>query len=305
MERFSKIKICLVLLIVFGLSFTIYGDGFIVIPGPHDYRIFPPPRPRPLPRPIPRPDFRPFPLEVVYHRVQVDIDGQMAVTSVDQEFYNPTRRRLEGYYLFPLPKNAVIKKFSMFIDGKEVQAELLDAKKARRIYEDIVRRQRDPALLEYSGQGVFKARIFPIEPRSTKRVKISYNELLTKDNRTVEYLYPLNTEKFSAKPLKDVSIRVNIKSAEAIKNVYCPTHNVELSRKGKHKAVVGYEENNIKPNRDFKLYYTTDNKKLGFSLLSYKKAGEDGYFFLSLSPGFDTDNDNIAETDITFVLDVS
>ncbi|MCP4152511.1 MAG: VWA domain-containing protein, partial [bacterium] len=113
------------------------------------------------------------------------------------------------------------------------------------------------------------------------------------------------TEKFSAKPLKDVSIRVNIKSAEAIKNVYCPTHNVELSRKGKHKAVVGYEENNIKPNRDFKLYYTTDNKKLGFSLLSYKKPGEDGYFFLSLSPGFDTDSNNIAEKDITFVLDVS
>ncbi|MCP5105404.1 MAG: VWA domain-containing protein [bacterium] len=293
-----RIRMILVLILVLGVSLPAFADGFIVIP--QHGRIFPPPRPRP-PRPFPRP----FPLEVSYHRVKVDIDGQVAVTAIDQEFYNPTHWRLEGYYLFPLPKNAVIKKFSMYVDGKELQAELLDAKKARRIYEDIVRRQRDPALLEYSGQGVFKARIFPIEPHSKKRVKISYSQLLSKDNQTVEYLYPLNTEKFSAKPLKDVSIHVDLNTTENIKTVYCPTHEVEISRKGKHRAVIGYEENNVKPDRDFKIYYSTDNEKLGFSLLSYKKEKAKGYFFLTLSPGFTAKNDEIGEKDITFVLDTS
>ena len=94
--------------------------------------------------------------------------GQLATTTVDQEFYNPNASRLEGYYLFPLPAGAVIKDFSMWIDGRETRAELLDAAKARGIYEDIVRRLRDPALLEYDGRGVFKMRVFPIEPRSTK-----------------------------------------------------------------------------------------------------------------------------------------
>jgi Ca-activated chloride channel family protein len=294
----TYIKILVVLMLLLGVSVPGFGDGFIVVPGQgHHIR---PPHPRPVPPPLPTP----FPLEVKYHRVKVEIENQAAVTHVDQEFYNPTYMQLEGYYLFPLPKDAVIKKFSMYIDGKETEAELLDALKARKIYEDIVRRRRDPALLEYVGQGVFKARIFPIEPRSTKRVKISYTELLTKDNQTVEYLYPLNTEKFSAGPLKDVSIHVELNSSEKIKNVYCPTHKVEINRKGTNRAVIGFEETDVKPDRDFKLYYSTDNEKLGFSLLSYKKRSEDGYFFLSLSPGLGAEEE-IVEKDITFVLDVS
>ncbi len=75
----------------------------------------------------------------------------------------------------------------MFIDGKEMEAELLDAKKARKIFEDIVRQMRDPALLEYQERNLFKARIFPIEPHSTKRVKISYNQVLSKDNGTIVF----------------------------------------------------------------------------------------------------------------------
>jgi len=302
MLSIKKINIILAFLLVFGFSLSVYSDGFIVVP--QHGRIFPPPRPRPIPLPPPHP-ITPFPLEVKYHRVNVEINGQVAVTAIDQVFYNPTPRRLEGYYLFPIPKNAVIKKFSMYVNGKEMEAELLDAKKARKIYEDIVRRQRDPALLEYSGTGLFKARIFPIEPHSEKRVKISYNELLTKDNNTIEYLYPLNTEKFSAKPLKDVAINVKVKSTENIKNIYCPTHATEIIRKGTKRAIVSYEEKNTKPDIDFKLYYSTDNKKLGFSLLSYKKQGEDGYFFLSLSPGYTNKDDEISEKYISFVLDVS
>jgi Ca-activated chloride channel homolog len=305
----NTINICrflLLLLLLFGMGNAerVYGDGFIVVP--HHGHIFPPrpPHPRPIPPRPPAP--HPFPLEVKYHRVNVTIDDLAAVTEIDQVFVNPTPHRLEGYYIFPLPANAVIKKFSMWVDGKELEAELLDAKKARKIYEDIVRKQRDPALLEYMGKGLFKARIFPIEPRSEKRVKISYRQLLEKDNRTVEYLYPLNTEKFSAKPLKDVSVNVTLKANEKIKNIYCPTHEVDIVRKGDKKAIVSFEEKNTKPDIDFKLYYSTDNEKLGFSLLSYKKAkDEDGYFFLSLSPGYSSPGDVVSEKDITFVMDVS
>ncbi|MCP5048833.1 MAG: hypothetical protein GY940_16800, partial [bacterium] len=112
MVALKKVNILLVFLLLIGCSFTVYGDGFIVVPD--GYRIFPPPRPRPIPWPRPRPippPPTPFPLEVKYHRVNVDIENQVAVTSVDQVFYNPTHRRLEGYYLFPIPANAVIKKF--------------------------------------------------------------------------------------------------------------------------------------------------------------------------------------------------
>ena len=274
------------MLLIF-LTGNILADGFIVIHRPH-----------------PHPS-NPFPLEVKYHHVDAKIKGETAVTLIDQEFYNPLSRRLEGYYIFPVPKGAVLKRFSMSINGKEVQAELLDAKKARKLYEDIVRKQLDPAILEYEGLDIFKVRIFPIEPRSTKRVKISYNEILTKDNGTILYLYPLNTEKFSSKPLKDVSINVNINSSDNLKNIYCTSHKVEVIRKGNHHAIASYEEREVKPDTDFKLYYNTDKSKVGISILAYREAEENGYFFLSASPGFDVSERAISEKDITFILDVS
>jgi Ca-activated chloride channel family protein len=247
----------------------------------------------------------PFPLEVKYHRVNVDIKDQSAVTNIDQEFYNPTNARLEGYYIFPIPEGAVIKKFTMFINGTETEAELLDAKKARQIYEDIVRKSLDPALLEYQGRGIFKVRIFPIEPRSSKRVKIAYTQILEKDNGTIEYIYPLNTEKFSSKPLKDVSIKVDINSSDSLKNIYCTSHETEIIRKSDNHAVASFEQKDTKPDTDFNLYYSTDKSKIGLSVLGYKEAGKDGYFFLSASPGIDSAESEVNEKDITFVLDVS
>ena len=162
-----------------------FGDGLIII---HD--------------PQPVPGHYPFaPLEVTYHRVNVEIDDRVAVTSVDQEFRNPSSARLEGTYLFPLPAGAHIDKFSMDINGTQTEAELLPADKARSMYEEIVRKMRDPALLEYSGRDAFKVRVFPIEPHGTKRIKIRYTQILREDSDLVEYSYPLNTEKFSSRPI--------------------------------------------------------------------------------------------------------
>ena len=157
------------------------GDGFIVISRPVS----------PILAPFPY-----APLEVSYHHVNVKIDGQICTTSVDEEFYNPNGQTLEGTYLFPVPASAQIDKFSMQINGQETEAELLPANKARSIYEDIVRREKDPALLEYADQGVFRVHVYPIEGNSRKEVKISYTEVLKADSGLVSYTYPLNTEKF-------------------------------------------------------------------------------------------------------------
>ncbi len=280
----NKIKILVATLFI--AAQPLFADGLIIIP-----------RPEPLPTP--------YPLEVLYHHVDIKISGNVAETFIDQEFYNPSDYRLEGYYIFPIPKDAVINEFAMEINGKMVNAELLDATKARKIYEDIVRQIRDPALLEYTGQGIFKVRIFPIEPRSKKKVTISYREVLNSDNGMYEYIYPLNTEKFSAKPVESVSVKVELKTNKEIKNIYTPTHSIDVVNKDNHNAVISFEEENTKPDIDFKLYYSTDNDDIGLSLLTYKTSGEDGYFLLSASPSFIVNDQQIDAKDITFVLDVS
>jgi Ca-activated chloride channel family protein len=251
----------------------------------------------------PRPTFAP--IEVSYTKADVKIKDQFATTKVEQEFYNPNPRRLEGTFLFPVPKAAQLDKFTMNINGKPVEAELLNADKARAIYEDIVRRQRDPALLEYAGQALFKVRIFPIEPNERKKITLSYSQLLKSDAGLVSYTLPLNTEKFTAKPLRSVSVKLELESKRALKSIYSPTHKVEVKRDGAHKATLGFEANDVRPDGDFQVFYTQDDSDLGVNLLTYKPAGEDGYFLLLASPGVERRNSQVMQKDVVFVLDTS
>jgi len=297
---YRSLRACGGIVIVLMSGFA-WADGFIVI---HD----PPPVMPPHPRP-PWPPHHTFaPLEVRYHHVQVRITDQIAVTEVDQVFYNPNDRQLEGTYLFPIPVGAQIDRFSMDINGKLVEAELLDADKARRIYEDIVRKMRDPALLEYAGQGLFKVRVFPIEPRSEKRIRLKYTELLRSDGGVVQYLYPLNTEKFSAAPLGSVSIKVELECRQPIKGLYSPSHEVEIHRHGANRAVIGFEARDIRPDTDFQLLFAPESGSApGLSLLSFNDGSEPdgGYFMLLVSPSAQIAAEQILAKDVVFVLDTS
>ncbi|PYK81286.1 MAG: trypsin [Verrucomicrobia bacterium] len=288
-NRAMKRSLLILAVGLLGILSNARGDGFIVVERPF----------------LVRPGHFPFaPLEVTSHHVEVKIDGQVAVTSIDQEFYNPNDQRLEGTYMFPVPKGAHIDKFSMEIGGKMVDAELLRADKARQIYEDIVRRMRDPALLEYAGRDLFKIRIFPIEPRSRKPIKISYTELLRSDAGTVTYSYPLSTEKFSAQPIKSLSVKVEVKTEQPLASIYSPSHKVEIKRDGANRAVIGYESKDETPDTDFQLVYNSEARDVGLSLITHKPAGEDGYFLLLAAPTTAKET-KPAPKDIVFVVDTS
>ena len=130
------------------------ADGFIIpVPPPHPVE--------------PVPD-----LAVKYHRVRVSIADQVAQTNIDQVFLNESPYELEGTYIFPLPEEAAISDFSMFVDKQRLSGKILNKDEARRIYEQIVSRRRDPALLEYVGRNAFQASIYPIPAHGEKRVQL-------------------------------------------------------------------------------------------------------------------------------------
>lgn len=292
------VEISALLLFVVSVLFSnnVFADGMIIIERP----IPMPPNPI-VPRVL-------TPLAIKYHHVNVKISGQTAVTEVDQSFYNPNDQRLEGTYMFPIPKGANINKFSLDINGTMTDAELLDANKAREIYEDIVRRMKDPALLEYAGQGMFKLRIFPIEPHSEKKIRLKYTQLLSSESGTVGYLYPLNTEKFSSQPLESVAVKVDLESNQPLTSIYSPSHTVEVNRHGDNNATVGYEAKNLKPDTDFQLFFSHNEKEdLGITLLTYNEGGDKdgGYFILLASPSAQMRNEKAADKDVVFVVDTS
>ncbi|MCX7824013.1 MAG: VIT and VWA domain-containing protein [Verrucomicrobiae bacterium] len=277
------------LLTLFGITSAALGDGFIVIHTPTR---------------VPHGHYTFAPLEVAYHHVRVNIDGQVATTAIDQEFYNPNPQRLEGAYLFPVPKGAQINKFTMEIGGRQVEAELLPADKARRIYEDIVRKMRDPALLEYAGRDLFKVRIFPIEPHGRKRITLAYTQVLRADSGLVSYVYPLNTEKFSAAPIKTVSVKVELATRRPLKTIYSPSHNIEIRRHGATRATVGFESRNVRPDTDFQIVFSAEDADVGVNLMTYRNDHGDGYFLLLASPG-EIKSSRVVPKDVAFVLDTS
>ncbi|HVF46002.1 MAG TPA: VIT domain-containing protein, partial [Pyrinomonadaceae bacterium] len=176
----------------FGVAFSglFFASGAhaqgVIVPMICDVR---PCRPRPIPRPQPLPNALPV------KSIQLDtkINGQVATTHIEQVFRNDTPYTLEGTYFFPIPETASIVSFAIWENGKKLVGEVRSREDARRIYDEIVRSQRDPGLLEYAGKNLFQASIFPIPPNSDKKLELTYTEVLKADSGTVAYRYPLGT----------------------------------------------------------------------------------------------------------------
>jgi Ca-activated chloride channel homolog len=246
-------------------------------------------------------------LVIRYHHVTVKIQDQLSVTHVDQVFYNPNDWTIEGTYIFPIPADAAVSGFTLWVDGKPVQGQVLDANQARQTYESIVSSMRDPALLEYAGRGAVQARIFPIAPKEERRIELEYTQALPAQGGLVSYVYPLNTEKFSALPIESVTVSVDIRSSTPIRAVYSPSHDVGVSRDGDRHVTVGYEAANVLPNTDFTLYYSLGETE-AFHLLTYRDPTDstdaDGFFLLLIAPRIDS-TDQIIPKDLILVLDHS
>ena len=229
----------------------------------------------------------------------------MATTKIDQVFHNSNDWVAQGTYVFPIPDGATIDNFVMFVDGEPIEAKILSADEARQIYDDIVRRMRDPALLEYVGRGAIQASVFPIPPGEDRRITIEYREVLTADAGLIRYVYPLNTERFSATPLEQVSVHVSVESADPVRVVYSPTHEIAIDRQDDRRFSAGWEDSNVTPNTDFELIYTVSSETIGANLLSYwDPTAQAGTFLLLAAPGIDAAQATIAK-DVIVVLDTS
>ncbi len=246
------------------------------------------------------------PLAMLNHRVHVAIEDQVATTKVEQTFRNHTSRDLEATYVFPVPRGASVKDFAMWVSGKRVKGELLQAEKAREIYTSIVRQTQDPGLLEYMGTDLLRLRVFPVPARGDQKIEVSYTSIAKKDHEIVEYTYPLKTDGKATSTLEDFSMKLTLKSQHPILNVFSPTHAVSVSRKNDREAAIEFEKNQALLDKDFQLFYTTSGKDVGLTALMHRPIStEDGYFMLLISPRPELASSQQAPRDLVFVLDTS
>ena len=296
---------------MFLLAFSIVvsrAGGLIIVRewDAHDARIYPPPHMPPphFPRPMPPRHFPLAPLEISSESIDAKIKDQIATITIDQEFYNPNPQQLEGTFLFPLPKGSQLDKFKMEIGGKMVEAELLSADKARHIYEDIVRRAKDPALLEFEGRDCLKVRIFLIEPNSRKKVHLAYTQLLKLDSGLIDFRVPISSEKYSTKPIERLSLNLDLESSTPLKTIYSPSHTVDIQRPASRRATLRLDEKQLAADRDFQLIYGAEKSEVAIKVLTHRTDG-DGYFLMFASPGIDASEKSVVAKDVVFVLDTS
>jgi Ca-activated chloride channel family protein len=235
------------------------------------------------------------PVVRVSSAVRVELEGRIARFEVEERFRNTGGGLQEGTYLYPMPADAAFSDFSLFQGDQELKGEMMTAEQARGIYEEIVRKQRDPALLTLAGHGLIRAQVFPIQPGETRRVILRYTQLLPRDGDAFRLRYALGS-----RGDVPVTISVTARDAERYGVPYSPTHKVEW-REDRGRLTVRSE---CDPRGEFQLLLPVRRGLIGTTVVTHAPGGGDRFAMLVVSPPV-VSREMVLPRDLTLVVDVS
>jgi Ca-activated chloride channel family protein len=249
-------------------------------------------------------------LETKEHDVRVVVNNGVAVTEVEQVFVNKEDRIVEALYVFPVPKNASVANFSMWINGQEMIGEVVEKERARQIYNSYKQVKRDPGLLEQVNYKRFEMRIFPIPARAEQRVKVTYYQELEVDHDWATYVYPLATTvdngRVNERTTGRFSFSLEAKSEVPITTMESPSHGDEfvIARHSEGYSQASLEVDGGDLSRDVVVSYRLERPQSGIDLITSKEARDDGYFMMTITAGKELEQQEKG-MDYVFVLDVS
>ena len=167
-------------------------------------------------------------IEAVEARVLVR--EQVATTTLDVRLHNPGTRQAEAVLLLPVPPDSAVSGFAFQGASLEPTAQLLRHDEARRTYDSIVARLKDPALLEFAGYDLIRSSVFPVPAHGNQAVRITYEHLLSSVDSRVDYSMPRSDSLAARVPW---TYRAEIISGAHIDAVYSPSHAMQMTRLGR------------------------------------------------------------------------
>jgi Ca-activated chloride channel family protein len=244
--------------------------------------------------------------------VSVRVTGRIARVEVEEWFRNQGGILGQGDYLYPLPGEAVFSNFSLFQGDQELTGETMDAAQARSIYEEIVRKKRDPALIELAGHGLIRARVFPINPGETRKITLRYTQMLNRAGDALQFRYAAGRANNPAVPQNvdaptppqeqvPLTFSMVVDSATEFREPFSPTHQISTTRNDDRLTV----RPSVNITGDFTVFLPLARGLVGLTLATHRPSSEDGYFMLTLSPGNGRGEAGAQPRDITAVVDVS
>ncbi len=238
--------------------------------------------------------------------VKVDIIESTATTTIEIRLENTTSQRQEAELVLPVPDGAVVRGFAYDGPHGPISAEVLPRDEAKRIYEQLVRRIRDPALVEFIGYNLIRSSVFPVEPRGKQRVRLTYEHLLEVDGNRVDYMLPRTESLSYAVPWK---IKADIRAKRSISTIYSASHKLETKRVSDKQMRVKIRDEAQKEPGPFRLSYLLEADGVTASMFAYPEKKVGGGYFLLLAgvpaePPKQSDKPAI-KREVTLVIDRS
>ncbi len=237
--------------------------------------------------------------------VLIDIVETMATTTIELHLENRTNRRQEAELIVPVPDGAVIRGFAYDGPNGSITAEVLPRDQAKRIYESLVAKIRDPALVEFIGYNLIRSSVFPIEAHGKQKVRLTYEHLLEADGVRVDYVLPRTESLEYAVPWK---VTATIKAKRPISTVYSPSHKLETERINAKKVVAKIAAEATKEPGPLRISYVLQEDGVTASMFAYPDESVGGGYFLllgGLPPQTSTPESQVVKREVTLVIDRS
>ena len=243
-------------------------------------------------------------IERTHSDVRVELAGRVLKYEVDERFINRGGTLGEADYLFPLPNDAAFQDLKLSINGELVSGETMDAGKARGIYENIVRARRDPALVEWVGHGLVRARIFPLTPGEEKRVVVRFQSVAPREGGALRLDYLRGADPNRAPGGRSAADRASFsvvyRETPELGTPYSPTHQLAFGDSGGARVVrVRGDARDVTM-----LIPVHSSSATSIAMLPYAPGNEDGFALITVSPPSGR-RDGATPRDVTLVLDVS
>jgi Ca-activated chloride channel family protein len=225
------------------------------------------------------------------------IDGRVVRYEITEHFVNRGGMVGEAEYMLPLPARAAFEDLALSINGEMVTGETMRADRARAIYEEIVRRQRDPALVEWMGQGLLRTRIFPIAPGEDKTVVVRFRAVADREGDAVRIDYRPPVRRGDDATSSAVELRYAARGEFG--RAFSPTHELDVRDNGSLRIARAERVHGVMT----VLVPVRDAHAASVHVLTHAEAGDAGYAMITIAPP--PASRTVTPRDVTFVVDVS
>jgi hypothetical protein len=235
-------------------------------------------------------------LELRDHTINVRIQGMMAYTEITEEFHNPGGDNLEGLYRFPLPPDAQISRLSLLVGNRWMEGQFLENARAERIWREITTeprvQPRDPALLQWKQGNQFELRIFPIPPRSSRKIKIGYVQKLQPTGDGYRYTYPMPIDRSGQSQATHFRFDATVQGIDSQHPVTLEHYSGhKITRKEEGLTALSFERQDFRPSGDLNLRFMlpAEQKEIRtYTFADPRKPKDDAYVAVSIRPQFES-----------------